>query len=111
MPKPLCPSPRAECKRVVLHVWDYLDDRLTSEATASLRAHIAECPECLSYQQFQKGLIVALGTLRVERPAPWHVKARVMGLLASEGYAADEPILPQASTPSARRVESSRHSR
>lgn len=100
MPKTLCQAARAECRQVVLHVWDYLDDRLTSQSTASLRAHIAECPDCLDYQLFQQGFLEALGTLRVERRVPWHVKARVLDLLATHGYAPDQAIPLPASKPS-----------
>ena len=100
MPETLCASTRAGCSQVVLHVWDYLDDRLTPDATASLRAHIAECRECLDYQLFQQRFLEALGAIRVERCAPWHVKARVLDVLASHGYAPEQPSQPWASTPS-----------
>ena len=85
MPETLCAPTRAGCSQVVLHVWDYLDDRLTPDATASLRAHIAECGECRAYHVFQQRFLEAVGALRVERRAPWHVKARVLDLLASQG--------------------------
>jgi len=70
----------------MLHLWDYLDARLKPEATASLRAHIDECDECSDYVAFQTRFFDAMAALRSRRSAPWHVKARVLDLLASDGY-------------------------
>ena len=98
MPETLCASTRAGCSQVVLHVWDYLDDRLTPDAMASLRAHIAECPECLEYQLFQQRFLEALGATHIECPAPWHVRARVLDVLSRHGFAPEEAIQPWAST-------------
>ena len=78
---------RVECKLVALHLWDYLDDHLTSEATASLRAHIAECRDCHGYQQFQTRYLDAMASVRAQGGAPWHLKARLLDSLASEGFA------------------------
>jgi anti-sigma factor (TIGR02949 family) len=78
---------RAECLHVHKHVWDYLDGHLAAQETASLLAHIAECKECLDYGQFQERILQALSALRVRDAAPWHVKARVIDLLTSDGYA------------------------
>ncbi|MGE5102692.1 MAG: zf-HC2 domain-containing protein [Deltaproteobacteria bacterium] len=75
-----------ECRRVHTHLWDYLDGHLAPEETASLQAHIAECSECLDYGEFQQRFFQALGSLRVRGAVPWHVKARVIDLLASDGY-------------------------
>jgi anti-sigma factor (TIGR02949 family) len=71
------------------HVWDYLDGHLAPQETASLQAHIAECGDCLSYGQFQQRFLEALASLRVREAAPWHVRARVIDLLTSDGYASD----------------------
>jgi mycothiol system anti-sigma-R factor len=76
----------AACRHVHKHVWDYLDGRLAPEEMASLRAHIAECSECLGYGQFQQRFLQALASLRTSDVAPWHVKARVIDLLTSDGY-------------------------
>ena len=75
-----------ECRHVRKHVWDYLDGHLAPEETASLQAHIAECSECLDYGKFQQRFLQALASLRVRDAAPWHVRARVIDLLASDGY-------------------------
>jgi anti-sigma factor (TIGR02949 family) len=76
-----------ECRHVHKHVWDYIDGHLEPEETASLQAHIAECKECLDYGHFQQRFLQALASLRVRDAAPWHVKARVIDLLTSDGYA------------------------
>lgn len=75
-----------ECQRVHQHVWDYLDGHLAAQETASLQAHIAECRECLDFGQFQQRVSETLASLRVRDAAPWHVKARVIDLLMSDGY-------------------------
>ena len=75
-----------ECQHVHKHVWDYFDGHLPPEATASLQAHIAECSECFDFGKFQQRVFQALGSLRVRGSVPWHVKARVIDLLASDGY-------------------------
>ena len=86
MPETLNRAIPLECQHVQLHVWDYLDGRLPSEETASLQLHMAECSECHDYGDFQQRFLEALSCLRVRRSAPWHLKARVVDLLASDGY-------------------------
>ena len=78
---------RVECRRVALQLWDYLDDYLTSEATASLRAHLAECRECRGYQQFQTRYLDAMASVRGRTRTPRHLKRRVLEVLADEGFA------------------------
>lgn len=87
MPETLNETIPIECLRVHTHVWDYLDGHLTPEETASLQEHIASCRECLDYRQFQQRFLQALSSLRIRDAAPWHVKARVIDLLSSNGYA------------------------
>jgi hypothetical protein len=48
---------------------------------------MAECSECFDFGQFQQRFIHALASARVRNAAPWHVRARVIDLLASDGYA------------------------
>jgi hypothetical protein len=52
-----------------------------------LLAHIADCKDCFDYGRFQERVLDALSALRVRDTAPWHVKARVIDLLTSDGYA------------------------
>jgi len=85
MPDTLSEVIPTECMEVVLHLWDYLDDQLTAEATTNLRAHIAVCPECYAFQAFQRDFLDALAGLRRPQRAPWRVKARVLASLAEAG--------------------------
>ncbi|MFI5229329.1 MAG: zf-HC2 domain-containing protein [Gemmatimonadales bacterium] len=85
MPDTLSEVVPTECMEVVLQLWDYLDDQLTAEATTSLRAHIAVCPECYAYQVFQRDFLDALASTRRDQRAPWRVKARVLASLAEAG--------------------------
>ena len=87
MPETLYEAIPGECRHVLLHVWDYLDDQMALEETASLQAHMAECKDCLDYQRFQQRFLDALASVRARQGAPWHVKARIVDLLSSDGYA------------------------
>ncbi len=87
MPETLNEAIPGVCRHVQQHVWDYLDGQLAPQETASLQAHMAECSECHDFGQFQQRFIQALASARVRNAAPWHVRARVIDLLASDGYA------------------------
>lgn len=75
--------------QVLLHVWDYLDGRLSPEETRSLRAHLDECAQCFEYELFQESYVEAMTSLRITADAPWQVKARVMDMLNSVGTLAE----------------------
>lgn len=84
-PAALPPLP-PECMDFVLHVWDYLDDRLPPERARALRDHIARCNNCQAYQSFQSGFLAALARLREQNVAPSVLKARVARMLRDEGF-------------------------
>lgn len=81
-----------ECADVALRLWDYLDGQLTDDASTTLRAHIAMCPQCYEYQLFQERYFEALASLRTdlrEGPCgPAGVRRRVLASLAAAGFAA-----------------------
>jgi anti-sigma factor (TIGR02949 family) len=87
MPETLQETISDECKDVLLHVWDYLDAQLTPDATDALRAHIAVCPPCLQYQEFQEEYMRAMRASRAKKGASWFLKARVLDELFDSGYA------------------------
>lgn len=74
-----------DCLEFVLHVWDYLDDRLPPARARVLREHIARCGNCQAYQAFQRSFLAALARQRTHAPAPAVLRARVQHLLREQG--------------------------
>ncbi len=70
-----------ECLDFVMHVWDYLDDRLPPEQARVLRDHIAGCTNCQAYQRFQRSFLDALARQRERTTAPSVLRARVARLV------------------------------
>ena len=75
-----------DCMNVVLHVWDYLDGRMSPEATMDFDAHLADCGRCERYRRFQQRFFDALALLRTRHVASWSLRSRVMASLADAGY-------------------------
>jgi mycothiol system anti-sigma-R factor len=96
----LTPTIPVECHEVLAHLWDYLDGNLNPDATASLRAHLCDCPPCRDHEQFQKSFLEAMASLR-GRSAPEGVRERVIAALADAGFASTgRPWWARESTPS-----------
>jgi mycothiol system anti-sigma-R factor len=76
-----------ECLEVLKHVWDYLDDQLTDETTARLRAHLDKCQQCFQYTAFQQNFLEAVGTLQLRPGASPELRDKVLGTLRQEGFA------------------------
>lgn len=74
-----------DCLEFVLHVWDYLDDRLPPARSRVLREHIARCANCQAYQAFQRSFLAALARQRAHAAAPAVLRARVELLLRDHG--------------------------
>ena len=81
------PALPPECMDVLKHMWDYLDDQLTSEATERISAHLAECSQCFEYKTFQENFLDALGALRARPGAPPELRERILDSLRVEGFA------------------------
>jgi anti-sigma factor RsiW len=97
---------------VLVRLWDYLDGTLNPDATASLRAHLTECPQCREYHAFQEDIFQAMDSLKVRTPTPRPVRARLIATLIAAGF--DPTALPsrnRESTPFAGLAESSLRSR
>jgi anti-sigma factor (TIGR02949 family) len=73
------------CAEVLRHLWDYLDDQITPEGAGRLRAHIAACPKCQSYQVYQSCFLEAVKKLRIELEAPGPVRERLAERLKEQG--------------------------
>lgn len=80
------------CAEVLLHLWDYLDDQITVEGADRLRAHIAACPTCQSYELYQACFLEAVKKLRTELGAPGELRARLAERLKEQGCGCWEKV-------------------
>lgn len=76
-----------DCVNVVLHVWDFLDGRLSPDATMVFVSHLAHCGQCDRYRRFQQRFLDALSLVRTRRRAPRPVRVRVLDSLSDAGFA------------------------
>lgn len=75
----------SSCVDVLRHLWDYLDDQITSDGAARLRAHIASCPQCQSYSEYQSCFLEAVAKLRADLGAPEKLRERLAEGLKTQG--------------------------
>lgn len=80
------------CADVLRHLWDYLDDQITPEGGERLRAHIAACPTCQSYEGYQSCFLEAVKKLRTELGAPDALRERLAGGLKDQGCGCWEKV-------------------
>jgi anti-sigma factor (TIGR02949 family) len=75
----------ATCAEVLHHLWDYLDEQITPEGAERLKAHIASCPQCRSYEEYQECFLRAVAGLRQEMNAPDSLRERLAERLKGQG--------------------------
>ena len=75
----------ATCAEVLHHLWDYLDEQITPSSADRLRAHIAVCPQCRSYEAYQECFLQAVAKLRQEFGAPESLRERLAERLKGQG--------------------------
>lgn len=73
------------CADVLRHLWDYLDDEITPTGAERLRAHIAACSKCQSYEVYQSCFLEAVKKLRAELGAPGELRERLAEGLRGQG--------------------------
>lgn len=77
-----------DCDAVMRQLWDYLDGELTPERESAVRAHLAMCNRCHPQHDFEAAFLRALSAARKAHSRPEALKARVVGALRAEGFAA-----------------------
>jgi anti-sigma factor (TIGR02949 family) len=75
-----------DCSMAVRQLWDYLDEELTDDRMAAVRAHLAICVHCLSHAEFGERFLAAVQHTRDLQLCPAEVRARVMASLRAEGF-------------------------
>lgn len=75
----------ASCAEVVHHLWDYLDEQVTPSSAERLRAHIAACDQCRSYETYQECFLQTVAGLRQELCAPESLRERLAERLKGQG--------------------------
>lgn len=77
-----------DCDAVMRQLWDYLDDELTAEREAAIRAHLAVCKRCYPQYNFEAAFLRAVSGTRRTHSRPDELKTRVLMALRAEGFAA-----------------------
>ena len=80
------------CAEVLRHLWDYLDDQITPHGAERLRAHIATCSKCQSYEVYQSCFLEAVKKLRVELGAPDALREKLAEGLKGQGCGCWEKV-------------------
>ena len=80
------------CVDVIRHLWDYLDDQLSSHGAERLRSHIASCAQCHEYEVFQECFLKAVAQLRFDLGAPEALRTRLAEQLKGQGCGCWEKV-------------------
>ncbi|MBI4420091.1 MAG: mycothiol system anti-sigma-R factor [Gemmatimonadetes bacterium] len=68
---------RLECEEAVEHLYTYLDQELTPELEAAIRAHLQECTGCFGHFEFEKTFLRFLESRSRAQSAPEPLRRRV----------------------------------
>jgi anti-sigma factor (TIGR02949 family) len=82
----------ATCVDVLRHLWDYLDDQITPDGAARLKAHIAACEECRGFEDNQECFLAGLAQLKAQIGAPDSVREKLAEKLRGQGCACWEKV-------------------
>ncbi|CAN5780939.1 hypothetical protein BH11GEM2_BH11GEM2_16750 [soil metagenome] len=75
----------ANCVEVLRHLWDYLDEELTSNGAERLRLHIESCPQCKAMEGYQACFLDTMRRLRAHLGAPDELRTRLAETLRGQG--------------------------
>jgi anti-sigma factor (TIGR02949 family) len=80
------------CVDVLRHLWDYLDDEMTTRGAERLKAHIASCATCREYEGYQACFLDALAKLRAGLDAPTELREQLATKLKGQGCGCWEKV-------------------
>lgn len=75
-----------DCKEAMSQLWDFLDEELTPETIAAVKAHLDVCADCLPHAEFADRFLHALRRCRPVDEMPRELKDRVRSCLEKEGF-------------------------
>jgi mycothiol system anti-sigma-R factor len=59
-----------QCKEVLVHLWEYLDEELTREEAEAIAAHLRHCRECSPAYSCDRAFLELLARQRTACSAP-----------------------------------------
>ena len=68
---------KLKCAEAVEHLYGYLDEELTPEVQASVRAHIGGCPDCFGHFEFERTFLRFLEARTRAKEAPAGLKKKI----------------------------------
>ena len=68
---------RLECTEVAENLYGFLDEELTAEVKAAVRAHISQCPHCFGHFEFERSFLRFLEARSRAQNAPPELKKRI----------------------------------
>jgi anti-sigma factor (TIGR02949 family) len=68
---------KMECAEAVEHLYGYLDEELTLEVQAAVRAHIGQCADCFDHFEFERVFLKFLEARSHAQKAPPELKKKI----------------------------------
>ena len=75
------------CAEAVRQLWDYLDEELTDERMAAIRAHLELCKRCYPQYEFERSFLDAVAGSVREHSNIERLRARLAESLQERGMA------------------------
>ena len=66
-------------------LWDYLDEELTPDRMAALRAHLEMCQRCHPQYEFERSFLDAVAASAREHSNPERLRTKLLDALRSQG--------------------------
>lgn len=77
-----------DCQAVMRQLWAYLDGELSVERIPEIQGHLAMCARCHPQFEFERAFLEQLGRARREHSDLDALRSRLVGALATAGFAA-----------------------
>ena len=73
-----------DCKGLIENIVDYIDNELDMETLAALEQHLDECPECKSFVDTYKKMLLLSGNLKNKKFVTPEIRLKLKKLLESK---------------------------
>ena len=78
-------APMLDCEQVMRQLWDYLDEELTDDRMAAIRAHLELCERCYPQYEFERSFLDAVAGSVREHSKIERLRARLAESLRERG--------------------------